>query len=143
MSHSQPSWMKWVLLSAAAYNLGWGGWVVVFPTMGFELAGLPPPRYPQIWQCVGMIVGVYGVGYAIAAFNPARYWPIVLVGLLGKVFGPIGFVDAALRGTLPWTVGWTIVTNDLIWWMPFGLILFRTMRPADGTQPFSRDSLTP
>jgi small multidrug resistance pump len=46
------------------------------------------PRYPDIWQCVGMIVGVYGVGYLIAAFDPLRHWPVILVGLLGKVLGP-------------------------------------------------------
>ena len=41
---------------------------------------------------MGMIVGVYGIGYLIAARDPRTHWPIVLVGLLGKVFGPIGFV---------------------------------------------------
>jgi hypothetical protein len=117
--------MNWVLISAAAYNILWGGWVVLFPAMAFELIGLPQPRYPQIWQCVGMIVGVYGVGYAIAASHPVRHWPIVLVGFLGKIFGPIGFVDAAVRGALPWAAGWTILTNDLIWWIPFGMILHR------------------
>ena len=34
--------MKCVLLAAAGYNLIWGGWVVLFPSIGFELAGLSP-----------------------------------------------------------------------------------------------------
>ena len=67
---------------------------------------------------------VYGVGYLAAATNPYKHWPIVLVGLLGKVLGPIGFFSAALSGTLPWSWGVTIITNDLIWWAPFGLILY-------------------
>jgi hypothetical protein len=125
-----PTWAAGVLYIAAAYNLLWGGWVVLFPLMAFELVGMPPPRYPEIWQCVGMVVGVYGVGYAIAARDPLRHWPIVLVGLLGKLLGPIGFVEAAARGALPWSLGWTIVTNDLIWWVPFGLILWRARRPT-------------
>jgi hypothetical protein len=70
-----------------------------------------------------MIVGVYGIGYAIAASNPLRHWPIVLLGLLGKIFGPIGFVWAASHGELPWIAGLTILTNDVIWWLPFALIL--------------------
>lgn len=70
-----------------------------------------------------MIVGVYGVGYGIAARDPFRHWPIVLVGLLGKIFGPIGFVGAVTSGRFPLAMGWTIVTNDLIWWLPFGVIL--------------------
>lgn len=126
--------MRWILFAAAAYNLAWGAWVVLFPATAFNLIDLPPPRYPQIWQCVGMIVGVYGVGYAIAAFDPLRHWPIVLVGLLGKILGPIGFVDSALQGTLPWTAGWTILTNDVVWWVPFAAILHRAWRAsAPGT----------
>ena len=46
------------------------------------------PRYSFLWQCVGMIVGVYGVGYLAAAAAPLRHWPIVLVGFLGKSVWP-------------------------------------------------------
>lgn len=125
-----PRWMKVTLLLAAAYNVVWGAWVVLFPSAVFRLAGIDEPNYPGIWQCVGMIVGVYGVGYACAASDPLRHWPIVLVGLLGKVFGPIGFVGAAMRGELPWSFGATILTNDLVWWLPFGAILLAAWRAA-------------
>jgi hypothetical protein len=120
-----PKTIKITLLLAAGYNIIWGGFVVVFPLVPFELAGMDPPRYPQIWQCVGMIVGVYGVGYGIAATDPLRHWPIVLVGFLGKIFGPIGFFFNAIKGEIPWLGVWVILTNDLIWWVPFGTILFK------------------
>lgn len=124
-SHSVPHWMRNVLLAAAAYNLLWGAFAILTPLTIFRWAGFDPlPSYPQLWQCVGMIVGVYGIGYAIAATNPYRHWPIVLVGLLGKVFGPIGFVGAVTSGSFPLSMGWTILTNDLIWWVPFALILW-------------------
>lgn len=118
-----PRWMTWTLIAAGLYNLVWGVGVVLTPAFVFEIAELPPPRYLSIWQCVGMIVGVYGIGYLVAARDPARHWPIVLVGFLGKVFGPIGFVMAASRGELPWAFGWTIISNDLLWWIPFALML--------------------
>lgn len=118
-------WMKPVLLAAGIYNIVWGGFVLFFPLTMFRWFGMQPPNYPQIWQCVGMIVGVYGVGYIAAAFDPLRHWPIVLVGFLGKVFGPIGFVQAALAGVFPWSFGINNITNDLIWWIPFALILRR------------------
>ena len=128
-----PSWMKIVLLAAAAYNLLWGIWVVFFPSQAFTLFGMESPRYLELWQCIGMIVGVYGIGYAVAAFDPYRHWPIVLVGLLGKIFGPIGFIIATIQGTLPVAMGATILTNDLIWWWPFAAILWgafgESMRP--------------
>jgi hypothetical protein len=52
----------------------------------------------------------------------------VLVGFLGKIFGPIGFVWTASRGEIPWTFGATIPTNDLLWWIPFALILRATWK---------------
>src|SRR5690606_22323944 len=97
----------------------WGALVIVRPYLLFDLAGMPRINYPEIWQCVGMIVGVYGIGYLIAAADPYRHWPIVLVGLLGKVFGPIGFAMALAQGSLPPLFGLTLLTNDLIWWLPF------------------------
>jgi small multidrug resistance pump len=118
-----PRWARLVLAAAAIYNLAFGAFAVLLPRVWFELADLPVPDMLSLWQCIGMIVGVYGVGYACAARAPLRHWPIVLVGLLGKVLGPIGFVDAAARGELPWGAGWLIVTNDLIWWLPFALLL--------------------
>jgi len=117
-----------VLLAAAIYNLVWGTLVILFPNTPFQWAGMEPPRYPQIWQCVGMIVGVYGIGYWIAAYDPVRHWPIVLVGLLGKIFGPLGFLFSAIRGELPWIAGSVLLTNDLVWWIPFGWLLWRAYR---------------
>lgn len=111
---------------AAIYNLVWGSLVVFLPERSFLWAGFDElPRYPQLWQCIGMIVGVYGIGYGIAAYDYVRHWPIVLVGLLGKVFGPIGFLQAAIAGDLPWTMFRCTLFNDLIWWIPFGVILWR------------------
>ncbi len=112
-----------VLFWAAAYNLVWGGFVIAFPMLVFDWADLPRPRYPEIWQCVGMIVGVYGIGYWIASWDPVRHWPIVLVGFLGKLFGPIGFIQAMINDTFNSKFGVQILFNDLIWWIPFYLIL--------------------
>jgi hypothetical protein len=130
--------MRAWLIGAGLYNLLWGAVVVLAPTWSLAFLGvLPSIAEPttteralvtgiaQIWACVGMIVGVYGVGYLAAARDPLRHWPIVLVGLLGKIFGPIGFLLAASKGDLPWSMGWTLLTNDLVWWIPFGLMLLR------------------
>lgn len=128
MSSTAPRWARRWLFAAAIYNCAWGAFVVLFPSALFEWLELPLPNYLSIWQCVGMIVGVFGVGYAVAATDPFRHWPIVLVGLLGKLFGPIGFVQAAAAGEMPWSFGWTILTNDLLWWPSFGAVLWQVWR---------------
>ena len=133
---SAPRWMKTTLVAAGVYNLAWGAVAVLFPTAMFQGLGLEPPLNTELWQCIGMMVGVFGFGYWIAARDPRRHWPIVLVGLLGKVLGPIGFLRGALAGTIPWAFGWINLTNDLIWWIPFALILFDALKyhsdPAPG-----------
>jgi hypothetical protein len=122
-------WMGIVLKVAGIYNLLFGAWAVLAPEQAFRLFGMETPTYPFLWQCIGMIVGVYGVGYLVAARDPLRHWPIVLVGLLGKIFGPIGFLQTAVAGDIPWSFGWMIITNDLVWWLPFtGILIAAFMR---------------
>ncbi|MFN0133351.1 MAG: SelL-related redox protein, partial [Phycisphaerales bacterium] len=116
----------------------WGAAMVLAPIWTLKALGVSPSNtelWPQLWACIGMIVGVYGLGYMIAARDPARHWPIVLVGLLGKIFGPIGFLDAATRGQLPWSMGMTILTNDLLWWIPFSMILWHAAKAAQPSPP--------
>lgn len=117
--------MNTTLKLAGVYNVLWGALVVLFPLPFFELFGMEAPNYPELWQCIGMIVGVYGVGYWIAASDPVKHFPIVLVGFLGKIFGPIGFAQALITGRFPLAFGINIIFNDLIWWVPFFLILKR------------------
>jgi len=120
--------MRWVLIAAGIYNLAWGSLAVLAPQWCFRVVGMEVPNYPELWQCIGMVVGVYGVGYLAAARDPLRHWPITLVGLLGKVLGPIGFAGALLAGRFPLAFGWNILTNDLIWWAPFAGILLAAWR---------------
>ena len=124
-------WERWTLRLAGVYNVVWGAWVVLAPAGFLSMLGVEglTEQGLAIWQCVGMIVGVYGIGYWVAASDPHRHWPIILVGMLGKLFGPIGFADAVLvKEIFPLTFGWTIVTNDLVWWVPFCLILWRSWK---------------
>ncbi len=119
----QNRWASYYLFAAALYNVLWGSFVIFFPNKVFILAGLEIPNYPELWQCIGMIVGVYGIGYLLAAHAPTLHWPIVFVGLLGKILGPIGFVWAIIQGRFNLSFGAVIVLNDLIWWIPFICIL--------------------
>lgn len=128
-----PIWIRPALRAAAIYNLAWGAWVVLAPGWSLQVCGLPDPlAYPQLWQCIGMMVGVYGVGYWIAASNPIRHWAIIVVGLLGKVLGPAGFLWGWWQGTLPVSAGRIILFNDLIWWGPFAAILWHVLRQEHG-----------
>ena len=119
-------WMSRVMVAAGVYNLLWGSLAILAPAASLRFGGLPTDKAVlPIWQCLGMVIGVYGVGYWISARDPFRHWLIIFVGLLGKVLGPIGYVIAVTRGELPVEGMRTLLTNDLIWWVPFSVILWK------------------
>lgn len=115
--------MRATLKTAALYNVLWGAWVVFFPDHFFVLTGMEVLNHPMVWQGMGMVIGVYGLGYWWAAQQPLVHWPIILVGLLGKLFGPLGFSYNFLQGNVPFEFFYTLITNDFIWWVPFFIIL--------------------
>lgn len=121
-------WLSTTLRIAATYNLLWGAWQILAPLSFFSAMGMEPINHPMIWQGMGMIIAVYGVAYFWASFDYIRHWPIVAVGMMGKVFGPLGFVFNIVMGTAPWSFGYTLIPNDLIWWIPFTLMLLDARR---------------
>jgi len=77
-----------------------------------------------------MVVGLYGVGYAYAAWRLDRAFPFITIGLAGKILGPIGWVIAVRSGELPFRTFPLIVFDDLLWWTPFALFLLEGTRIA-------------
>jgi small multidrug resistance pump len=114
--------------AASAYNILWGCLAIFFPTRIFALAGASELQFPSLVQCIGMLVMVYALGYYYLARDPVRFAPFIWVGLLGKTFGPIGFVYAAYVGQLPWAFGWNILFNDVLWWPVFWSFALRYAR---------------
>lgn len=122
-----PVWMPWVLRIAALYNLLYALLLAIWPAQAFEWLQMPATPDVMI-RCIGMMVGVYALGYWIAAQDVLRYWPLVAVGIVGKTLGPIGFLQSALSGALPWHSGIMLLFNDLIWWVPFWIIVLHCLR---------------
>jgi hypothetical protein len=118
-----------VFLAAGIYNVCWGIFSALDPGWLFRFARMPEQNYPEIFACLGMVVGVYGILYLQVARFPERGWLIAGVGLLGKVLGPIGMAQLIFSGRWPPATLILCVTNDLIWWIPFGLYLHDAWRP--------------
>lgn len=112
-----------VFCAAGLYNIVWGLFSVAYPQWLFRYANMPLQNYPQIFACLGMVIGLYGILYLEVARVPERGWLLAAAGLAGKVLGPIGLLG------LIWSRQWpakTIVlsiTNDFIWWVPFSIYL--------------------
>jgi len=108
---------------AGIYNAGWGLYVALDPQWLFRFASMPPLNHSQIFACLGMVVGLYGLVYLEVVRAPEKGWLLVAVGLLGKLLGPAGWAYIVLDGTWPFATVILVLTNDLIWWVPFALYL--------------------
>ena len=108
---------------AAAYNLAWGAYAALDPQWLFRFAGMAPLNEPAIFACLGMVVGMYGLAYAEVARRPEHGFALAAVGMLGKVLGPIGLAVLIASGEWPWRTVVLSLTNDLVWWVPFGVYL--------------------
>lgn len=120
MSGASARIYRIIFAAAAVYNIAFGLWAALFPQAFFNVFDLDPPRYPSIWACLGMVVGLYGVAYAYAARHLERAAPLIAIGLAGKVLGPIGWL---MPNELPARTFALVAFNDLIWWIPFAMFL--------------------
>jgi hypothetical protein len=112
-----------VFVVAGFYNMAWGAWSALDPQWLFRFTDMPLANHPAVFACLGMVVGIYGILYLDVARRLDRGWLIAAVGLLGKILGPVGMVWLILTGVWPPSAFALCVTNDLIWWVPFGLYL--------------------
>jgi small multidrug resistance pump len=114
-------WSPW-LYAAAAYNLAWGAAAAAAPAALGGALGLRAGERALL-PGIGLFVAIYAPAYFWAARHPYRHPHLIAVAMLGKVLGPAGFLWAASTGRLPFSLGWTILANDLVWWPALGLYL--------------------
>jgi peroxiredoxin len=125
MNLRNKNWIKTLLNTAGIYHIIWGLSVILFPTFYFDLIQIPHPNYIELWQWMGLISGVFGIGFIIISANPMLHWPLIFVGFLLKTCSIIGFIIGYLKGHLIASVFNMNILNDLIWVIPFGIILYR------------------
>jgi len=110
-------------LAAGIYNLAWGTYSALDPQWLFRFVDMEPMRHPEVFACLAMVVGIYGLLYLEVARRPESGGAIAAVGLLGKVLGPAGLAVLIASGRWPVETVVLVATNDLVWWIPFALYL--------------------
>lgn len=124
-----PQWYVWVLLASALHSGVWGVFIIAMPSRSASVYGFAePPHDLHLWQGSGLFITLLALGYLLASRNPVQHWGLVMMGLLAKVLGSIGMVQAAFFGQVPSDVLWLLPINDIIWWIPFALIVRNGIR---------------
>jgi hypothetical protein len=137
-----PRWMGRLLLAAGSYHILFALWTNAWPHLGFDWCGLPRPNHPMLWRALGLVSGALGLGFLIASRNPIQHWPIVLVGFFKATVSLILIGLAIFHQDIPFNTIWFLLVDDLIWWLPFAMILWAALQahagiPPDGSKPLT------
>lgn len=137
-----PSWMRAVLRIAGSYHILFAVWAICWPHLWFDWIGVEHPNHPLMWQGVGLVMGVLGVGMLVSAKNPIKHWLFVLLGLTKFTLGILGFGAALAKREIPLDSLWMMLVDDLIWWFPFAMILWASLRAHAGVPPTRSEPLS-
>lgn len=116
-------WVKATLFTAFLYSTIWGIITIFLPQFVFVSSHIKLPEPIILWQIIGIIDIVFGLGYLMSLNNPYRTWQPVFMGLVYKTLVIAIFLSAAWSNAELWNLRNFLIINNLIWLVPFGMIL--------------------
>lgn len=123
-------WMRYLLWFTGGYNLLAGLTMIVFYHEMFKFKQVPKPELLLPIQLVGVLVGLFGVGYLMVAFHPLLNRNVLLLGFLSKLFGSLLGIGYVALGKLPPEFLIVLFFADIMYLPPFVIILRRLYRIA-------------
>ena len=117
-----------VFALAAVFNLAVGVSLAAAPDMAYAQSAQGPAADYFYARTAGLLIAVFGIGYAMVAIAPARNRSIVWLGLIGKACMPVlawSYVQAGLVAI----TAFYLSLGDLAFVILFALFLWRT-KPA-------------
>lgn len=130
-------WMKFVLRFAGTYNVLAGVSMVCFYHEGYKLLGIPKPELILPVQVMGILVGLFGVGYHLVASSPVENRNILMLGFWSKAISSIAALCYVVNGQLPLSFLPVLFFSDVMYLPPFYVIMRRLYRlaGAQGERP--------
>jgi hypothetical protein len=80
-------WMKFVLRFAAVFNICAGLFMLIGYHETYKIIGMEKPNINFPMQLVGILVGLFGVGYYLVARNPIENRAVLMLGFWSKFLG--------------------------------------------------------
>ncbi len=116
-----------VFALAAAFNFAVAAIMLTGPMSLAASTGQGPSADQFYLQTSGVMIAVFGLGYAMAARDPIRNRPIIWLGLIGKAAMPILSGLYVRAGLMPLSTFY-VSLGDLVFVILFALFLARTRR---------------
>jgi CDP-diglyceride synthetase len=117
--------MKFVLRFAAVFNVCAGLFMLIGYHETYKIIGMEKPDISFPIQLVGLLVGLFGVGYYLVARNPFENRTVLMLGFWSKFLGSCLATGYVVLGKLPPQFTAVYFFADVIYLPPFYVILRR------------------
>lgn len=118
-------WMKLLLRFVACFNIGAGLFMLIGYHETYKIIGMEKPSISFPIQLVGILVGLFGIGYYLVVKNPIENRAVLMLGFWSKFLGSCLGTYYVVRGQLPLRFVAVYFFADIIYLPPFYLILQR------------------
>lgn len=117
-------WMRRLLRFAGCFNLVAGAAMISLYHEGYKLLGVPKPELILPVQIMGILVGLFGLGYHWVASRPVENRDVLRLGFLAKLICSLTAYWYVLFG--PLGIGFALVVffADVIY-LPFFWVILR------------------
>jgi hypothetical protein len=123
--------MTRLLWFVGGYNLLAGLGMLCLYHEGYKLLGVAKPDLNLPIQLVGVLVGLFGVGYWMVAANPIENRNLLLLGFWSKLLGSLLGIYYVAVGKLPLFFIAVLLVSDIGYLPPFYFILRRIRQGCD------------
>lgn len=124
-------WMRLLLRFAGTYNLLAGASMICFYHEGYKMLGVPKPELILPVQVMGILVGLFGVGYHLVAADPITNRNILVLGFWSKALSSVAAIVYVAVGELPPSFVPVLLVSDIVYLPPFYVIMRRLRRMAE------------
>ena len=131
-------WMRYLLRFVAVYNVLAGVVMLIFYHEAYKAMGLKKPDLNMPLQLVGILVGLFGVGYWMVANRPVENRNLLVLGFWSKALGSVLGIYYVTLGKLPPVFLVVLFFADIIYLWPFGVIIRRLSRLARAAEAIPR-----
>ncbi|WP_395646806.1 hypothetical protein [Terricaulis sp.] len=121
------SFWRGLFAFAAFVNLAVGGAMMAASGQVAERLGVTGTGAPYAIVMVGMMIAVFGVGYAMVSRDPTRNRPIVWIGIVGKLGAVVIGAAQYAAGALPFST-FALSMGDAVFAALFALFLWKAPR---------------
>jgi hypothetical protein len=103
MPHARQSAARWLFGSAAVFNLAVAGALLFLRPAIAPLLKLDPIEGSNAvtLNLTACFVGLFGYAFALVAFDPVKYRPIIRLGAIGKLLAVACVAGPWLMGIIP------------------------------------------